>query len=214
VTAGILFDLDGTLADTAPDLGAALNTLLQRYSRQPLPLDQIRPWVSQGARGLLAAGFAITPGDPFFDELREEFLQLYQQGLANQTALFDSIPELLDALDQKALPWGIVTNKLSRYTEPVVAALGLAHRACCVVSGDTFARPKPWPDPLLGAAEQMKLAPSSMLYVGDDERDMQAAAAAGMPGMVAGYGYLGGSDPSTWTAQAILNHPLELLKHL
>lgn len=211
---GVLFDLDGTLADTAPDLGAALNALLLRYGREALPLNQIRPWVSQGARGLLSAGFGIQPGEPFFEELREEFLELYQQDLATHTKLFDGIPELLRNLEEREIPWGIVTNKLTRYTDPVVEALGLAARARCVVSGDTFARPKPWPDPLLGAAQQLGHAPQSLVYVGDDERDMQAADAAGMPGIVAGYGYLGGSDPHSWNSVAILKTPLELLQHL
>jgi phosphoglycolate phosphatase len=214
VTLGVLFDLDGTLADTAPDLGAALNTLLQRYGRTTLPLEQIRPWVSQGARGLLSAGFGIKPGEPFFDELRDEFLQLYQQDLANHTRLFSDIPPLLDILDQRQIPWGIVTNKLMRYTNPLVAALGLDTRAGCVVSGDSFDRPKPWPDPLLGAAGQLGLDPASLVYVGDDERDMQAAQAAGMPGIVAGYGYLGGGNPHLWNSVAVIANPLELLNHL
>lgn len=214
MTQGILFDLDGTLADTAPDLGAALNTLLQRYQRPTLPMADIRPWVSQGARGLLSAGFGIKPGDPYFDELRDEFLQLYEQDLATRTLLFNTIPELLDELDRRNLPWGIVTNKVMRYTNPLVSALGLSERARCVVSGDSFARPKPWPDPLLGAAELMGLPPQALIYVGDDERDMQAAQAAGMDGLAAGYGYLGGSDPAAWKARAIIHQPIDLLNHL
>ena len=156
---GILFDLDGTLADTAPDLGYALNTLLLRYGRDPVTLERIRPRASQGARGLLDVGFGVQPGDPYFEELRDEFLQLYRDNLCRHTVLFEGIPQLLSTLEARGLPWGIVTNKLARFTDPLVAQLGLAERAACVVSGDTYAKPKPYPDPLLGAAREMELTP-------------------------------------------------------
>ena len=212
---GILFDLDGTLADTAPDLGFALNTLLERYDRPPVPLDVLRTRASQGARGLLEAGFGIQPGAPFFDELRDEFLALYRDNLCRRTTLFAGVASLLEALDARAMPWGIVTNKLAQFTQPLVAQLGLADRAACIVSGDTYAKPKPYPDPLLGAARELELAPGTLLYVGDDERDMQAAQAAGMGGIVARYGYLGnGTPPETWHALGWIDKPHELMQFL
>ncbi|MDE1982922.1 MAG: HAD-IA family hydrolase [Betaproteobacteria bacterium] len=212
---GILFDLDGTLADSAPDLGWALNTLLDRYGRPPVALDRLRRRASQGARGLLEEGFGVRPEDPFFEELRDEFLTLYRDNLSRRTVLFEGVPELLASLDARGLPWGIVTNKLARFTGPLVEALGLAQRAACVVSGDSYARPKPYPDPLLGAAGELALAPAELLFVGDDERDMVAAQAAGMDGIVARYGYLGeGTPPETWHARGWIDHPRELMAFL
>jgi phosphoglycolate phosphatase len=215
VIQGVLFDLDGTLADTAPDLGYALNTLLLRYGRDPVTLERIRPRASQGARGLLDVGFGVQPGDPYFEELRDEFLQLYRDNLCRHTVLFDGIPQLLADLETRGLPWGIVTNKLSRFTDPLVLQLGLAERAACVVSGDTYAKPKPFPDPLLGAAREMELMPERVLYVGDDERDMQAAQAAGMGGVIARYGYLGsGRPPEAWHALGAIDEPQQLMTYL
>ncbi len=212
---GVLFDLDGTLADTAPDLAYALNTLLARYGRDLVSLERVRPRASQGARGLLDVGFGVQPGDPYFDELRDEFLQLYRDNLCRHTVLFEGIPQLLAALEARGLPWGIVTNKLSRFTDPLVAQLGLAERAACVVSGDTYAKPKPYPDPLLGAAREMELMPERVLYVGDDERDMQAAQAAGMGGVIARYGYLGaGRPPEEWHALGSIDQPQQLMTYL
>lgn len=212
---GILFDLDGTLADTAPDLGWALNTLLGRYGRDPVALPRLRRRASQGVRGLLEEGFGVHPEDPYFEELRDEFLTLYRDNLCRHTVLFEGVPELLDTLDARACPWGIVTNKLARFTTPLVEALRLAERAACVVSGDTYARPKPYPEPLLGAAGELALSPAELLYVGDDERDMVAAQAAGMEGIVARYGYLGdGPSPETWHARGWIDHPRDLMAYL
>ena len=212
---GVLFDLDGTLADTAPDLAYALNALLLRYDREPLTLERLRPQASHGARGLIEEGFGSKPGDVYFEELREQFLALYMENLCRKTALFTGIPELLDHLDTHKIHWGIVTNKLTRFTDPLVERLGLMDRASCVVSGDSYAKPKPFPDPLLGAAQEMELAPQTLIYVGDDERDMQAARAAGMPGIVARYGYLGsGRPPEQWNAQAMIDTPIGLISYL
>ncbi len=212
---GILFDLDGTLADTAPDLAHALNLLLSRYNRDPITTEHVRPQASHGARGLLEIGFGVHPGDPYFDELRDEFLLLYRDNLCRDTVLFAGIPELLAELDLRNLPWGIVTNKLARFTDPLVAQLGLADRAACVVSGDTYAKPKPYPDPLLGAARELELSPERLIYVGDDERDMQAAQAAGMGGVVARYGYLGsGRPPEEWRALGMIDQPQQLMTYL
>lgn len=212
---GVLFDLDGTLADTAPDLAWALNTLRLRYDRPALPLSRLRPLASHGARGLLKVGFDLSPSDPYFEELRDEFLTLYQDHLCVDTRLFDGVHELLGVLDHRQIPWGIVTNKITRFTRPLVRQLGLEERAGCVVSGDTFARPKPYPDPLNGAAQALNLPVQSLLYLGDDARDMQAAQAAGAKGIIAGYGYLGdGLLPDQWCASGFITHPMELLSFL
>jgi phosphoglycolate phosphatase len=209
----VLFDLDGTLADTAADLGYAVN--VQRVTRglEPLPIATLRPHVSQGARGMLRTAFGLLPEHPDYATLRDEFLEVYAANLLRDTRLFDGMLDLLDALERNGLPWGIVTNKLTRYTEPLVAGLGLALRAACVISGDTCARAKPFPDPLLEAAQRLQLASHECLYVGDDHRDVQAAHAAGMQCLVAGYGYLGdGVPPREWGGLAIISHPGEVLR--
>ena len=209
---GVLFDLDGTLADTAPDLGGALNDLLERYGRPTLPLARLRPCASSGARGLLAEGFGITPSDAYYDELREEYYAHYATRLCRDTRLFDGVEQMLDDLDACAIRWGIVTNKFARFAEPLVAQLAPLYRAGCLVCGDTYERPKPYPDPLLGAAGQLDLPPAAVVYVGDDERDMQAAVAAGMTGIIARYGYLGnGPPPEQWPAEHQIARPADLL---
>jgi phosphoglycolate phosphatase len=210
-----LFDLDGTLADTAPDLGYALNSLLQRYGRPRVPAELTRPRASHGARGLLEIGFGIRPSEPYYETLRDEFLDLYEKNLCRETQLFPGVSTLLDRLAERKMPWGIVTNKLQRFTDPLVRQLGLTPRAACVVSGDTFARPKPYPDPLLGAATLMAIPATGAVYVGDDLRDMQAGLAAGMQVVAARYGYLGaGTDPAQWQAHAVIDEPTELLSYL
>ncbi|MGB9149105.1 MAG: HAD-IA family hydrolase [Burkholderiales bacterium] len=211
----VLFDLDGTLADTAPDLGYALNTLLMRYDRAQLPLQKIRPVASHGARGLLELGFGIKPNDPYFDELRTEFLDLYLKNICRETRLFDGMEDLLTQLENKKIKWGVVTNKPKRFTDPLIALLKLDARAACVVSGDSYARPKPYPDPLLGAAEEIAVEPGRIVYVGDDERDMQAARAAETHAVIANWGYMGnGNSPDQWPADASIDHPSDLLAYL
>jgi len=209
---GVLFDLDGTLADTAPDLGGALNDLLSRYDRAPLPHSVLRPLASSGARGMILQGFGVTPSDPYFEELRDEYLECYAARLVRDSVLFPGVEELLASLDRHGLPWGIVTNKFTRYAEPLIALMPPLDRTACLVCGDTYERPKPYPDPLIGAAEMLNLPPARLLYVGDDERDMVAAEAAGMRGVVARYGYLGnGAPPEQWPAQHHIDHPVELI---
>ncbi len=208
----MLFDLDGTFADTAPDLGHALNVLLAARGRPILPLEHIRKVASSGARGLLGLGFQLRPGDPEYDALAAEFLDLYEQRLCADTRLFPGIAELLSALEAHGLPWGIVTNKAKRFTLPLMRLLGLDQRAGCVVCGDSTPYRKPHPQPLLAAADALGLAPSACLYLGDDERDMIAGRAAGMRVAIAEYGYLGeGNPPHTWVADMRVSHPLELL---
>ena len=211
----VLFDLDGTLADTAPDLAGALNELLAERGRPAVPVSRARPLTASGARGMLRVGFGIDPQHEEYEVLKTRFLELYESRLCVDTSLFAGIAELLDALEARAIPWGIVTNKAERYTFPLLKALRLSERAACIVGGDTVQRAKPHPDPLLHAARAMTLDPGSCLYVGDDRRDIDAARAAAMPVIAAAYGYLGESaDPHEWGADAVIDHPLEVLNHL
>jgi phosphoglycolate phosphatase len=210
----LLFDLDGTFADTAPDLGNALNRQRAGRGLAPLPLAAIRPHASAGARGLLAIGFGIAPGAPDYEVMRAEFLSLYEEALCEDTRLFAGIEGLLASLDARGVPWGIVTNKPTRFTEPLLQALGITGRTPCIVSGDTCAHAKPHPAPLLYGAEMLGIAPERCAYVGDDERDMLASRAAGMFAVVARYGYLGGRPHTEWDADIGIAAPGELLSLL
>jgi len=211
----VLFDLDGTLADTAPDLAGALNRLLEEQGREPVPLERARPATSSGARGMLRVGLGIDPEHAEYASLKARFLDLYAGDVCRETRLFDGVSELLAALERLAIAWGVVTNKPERFTVPLLEALELLERAACVVGGDTAERAKPHPDPLLQAARALGLPPADCLYVGDDRRDVQAARAAGMPVLAAGYGYLGeDGDPLAWGADAVIGHPLDVLNHL
>ncbi len=211
----ILFDLDGTLVDTAPDLGLTLNLLRARHKLPPLPADEIRPHASHGARGLLKIGFGLDAGHAQFEAYRNDFLQLYAENLCRESRPFDGIPALLDTLEARRVPWGVVTNKPARFTEPLLSLLGLAERAATVVSGDTCPQPKPHPDPMHYAAEELGLPADACLYVGDAERDVEAARAAGMQAVVALWGYLAGHDrPGDWQALACINAPAEILNFL
>jgi len=211
----VLFDLDGTLADTAQDLASALNRLRAEHRMAPLAPELTRALASSGARGLLKVGFDLDPNDERYPPMRDRFLDLYEQALCVHTQLYEGMAELLGELERRALAWGIVTNKPRRFTDPLVRELRLHARAACVVSGDTTAKPKPAPDPLLHAAGVMRIAPQACLYVGDDLRDVQGARAAGMPVIAAGWGYLGvEGDPASWGADAVLAHPAEVLGFL
>lgn len=202
----VLFDLDGTLADTAPDMALTVNTMLSKRGKKTVSVEKVRPHVSHGARGMLIAAFGIGTDHPGFAAMREEFLQVYSGNLCIDTTLFPGMAELLDELEARDIGWGVVTNKFERLARPVLAGLGLEERAAVIVGGDTCARPKPFPDPLLHAAATMQVEPAKTLYVGDDERDVRAARAAGMPVVVAGYGYLGdGPPPTLWGADAIVD---------
>jgi len=211
----VLFDLDGTLADTAPDLGSAANTLLREEGRPVQALATLRPWTSQGVRGLLWAGFGIDNTHPDYDRLAHRFLEIYASRLCVETSLFDGIPELLDTLDEMGLGWGIVTNKRRRFTDPLVELLALAHRTPCVVSGDTTAEAKPSPLPVIHACQLLRCTPDRALYVGDDRRDIIAGRAAGCMTVAVSYGYLGDSGPvHTWGADLVIDHPAELADFL
>jgi phosphoglycolate phosphatase len=211
----VLFDLDGTLADTAPDLAAAVNKMRHERGLEMVPLDDLRPLASAGARGLIGGAFGIGPEHPEFAAMREEFLANYEADLCIETTLFQGIDALLDELDARGVRWGIVTTKVARLTDPLVALLGLDLRAGCVVSGDTTPHSKPHPAPLLHAARMLDLAPERVVYVGDDLRDIQAGFAAGMVTVAAAYGYCGNDIPPTrWHAQHVVQSPAELQKLL
>ncbi|HEU0196600.1 MAG TPA: phosphoglycolate phosphatase [Nevskiaceae bacterium] len=202
----VLFDLDGTLADTAPDLGGAANDLLAELGQPPLPLARYRPECSKGGRGMLAVALERKPGDPDYESLRSRYLELYAARLDRETRLFPGVEALLDHLQACHIAFGIVTNKPMQYTAPVTGALGLAARTPCIIGGDSAPRPKPAPDPLLMACTQLKIDPAEALYVGDDERDVQAGRAAGTRVAAAAWGYVAtGADPSTWNADAVLD---------
>jgi phosphoglycolate phosphatase len=208
----VLFDLDGTFADTAPDLGYAINRMRIARGLPPVPDEQTRPVTSSGARGLLGAGFGIAPGHADFAAMREEFLNIYEANLCRATRLFNGMAALVDALEARGLTWGIVTNKAERFALPLMHLLGYGARAACVIGGDTTGKMKPHPDPLYAAAKAISIAPAHCLYVGDDERDVHAGRAAGMKTAAVRYGYLNGSDPATWGADAVIQHPLEIIK--
>ena len=212
---GVLFDLDGTLIDSAPDLAGAANRLRADHGLEPLPLETLRPMVGSGARGMVGVAFGVAPGDARFESLRDAFLSHYEAGLLERTQPFEGVAEMLSALEAAGIAWGIVTNKAARFTVPIVAGLGLAQRAGVVVCGDTTPHSKPHPEPLLHAARALALAPERVVYVGDDLRDAQAARAAGMPMLAATWGYLGLGEPvHDWGADALVDAPSHLLEWL
>ena len=211
----VLFDLDGTLVDTAPDLGLALNMQRARHGLDALPIATIRPYASHGSRGLLGIGFGMTPDHPDFEAMRIEYLDLYDQVFTQSPVMFDGMAELLGDIEKAGLKWGVVTNKPRRFTRPLIQAMGLGPRAACVVSGDDAARPKPYPDTLYLACEIAQASPEHCLYVGDAERDIQAGKAAGMRTVVAAYGYLDEEDaPDAWGANFLVQSPGEISRLL
>ncbi|MDE2069832.1 MAG: phosphoglycolate phosphatase [Gammaproteobacteria bacterium] len=208
----VLFDLDGTLLDTAPDLGAALNTLRAGHSLPPLPAERIRPLVSHGSPALLKLGFGIEPQDSRYAGMRAQLLDVYRTRLSRETRFFPGVESLLDKLEQRALRWGIVTNKPAALTQPLVEAFHLYTRAACVVSGDSTPRRKPHPDQLLHACALSGVEPQAAAYVGDAARDVAAAHSAGMRAVVALYGYIGEDEqPQNWQADGLLVAPADLL---
>jgi len=209
----VLFDLDGTLADTAPDLAAAVNWLRTERGLAPTPYAVLRPTASAGARGMIGAAFGLAPGDEGYEALRLAWFDRYQANMAEHSTLFDGIVELLDGIRAAGMEWGIVTNKPMRFTDPLLPQIGLAH-AGCVVSGDTTPHPKPHPAPLLEGARRLGLAPQDCWYVGDDLRDIEAGQAAGMVTVACAWGYCGAIDPTTWGADMLLETPGQLLETL
>jgi 2-phosphoglycolate phosphatase len=209
----VLFDLDGTLADTAPDLARAINALLREHGRPALPYDIVRPVASHGSPGLIKLAFGVTPNDPAYPALRERFLELYRATLCHETRFFDGIPELLKELERRGIKWGVVTNKPAFLTEPLLRSLNPSPSAVCIVSGDSTVNRKPHPEPMLLACKHSGSTPQECLYLGDAERDIQAGRDAGMRTLVALFGYISKTDdkPDTWGADGMINQPRELL---
>jgi phosphoglycolate phosphatase len=207
----VFFDLDGTLADTATDLAAAANKMLTDRNLGPVPVEKMRRLASSGARGMIFEAFGMTPDHPDFEEYKEEFLTNYEQSIHVHTRLFQGMEELLELLDHHRVPWGIVTNKHQRFTEPLVKSLGLHIRTPSIVSGDTTAHAKPHPAPILHAASLIPVSTSGGVYIGDDLRDIQAGRAAGMQTIAAAYGYCGNTEPpEAWEADFIAYDPKDL----
>jgi len=213
--AAVLFDLDGTLIDSAPDLAGAANEMRAARGLSDMPYDALRPFAGSGARGMLAAAFGTFPGEPNYETLRDEFHGRYEQRMLQETVLFAAIVPVLDALDRCGLPWGIVTNKALRFAEPMANALRLLPRAAALVGGDSTPHTKPHPQPLLEAARRLGLPPQACVYVGDDARDMRASRAASMGALAAAWGYLGVDTPiDDWGADLVLAEPGDLLRLL
>jgi 2-phosphoglycolate phosphatase len=214
VSRAVLFDLDGTLADTAPDLAAAVNRMRADQGLEPMAIGKLRPFASAGARGLVFAGMGVKPGDAEYDGLRQTFLEYYAERTCVETRLFPGVEELLDELGSRGIAWGIVTNKAMRFTDHVVAALELA--PSCVVGGDSTPHLKPHPAPLLLAAQQLGLAPAACCYLGDDRRDSPAARAPGMRPIAVEWGYHhpDNAAPGAWQADAVISRPVDLISLL
>lgn len=208
----VLFDLDGTLIDSAPDLGAAADKMRTDRGLPGLPLDDYRPMAGAGARGMLGVAFGMTPEHPEFLTYREEFFVNYENAMTERTVIFDGVHAMVQALQAMGIPWGVVTNKSQRFTLPLTAGMPLFASASVVISGDTTAHSKPHPEPLFEAARRLGFEPHRCVYVGDDERDIVAGRAAGMGTVAATYGYLGATDISQWQADAHIDLPLQLLK--
>ncbi|MBA3696804.1 MAG: HAD-IA family hydrolase [Methylotenera sp.] len=209
----ILFDLDGTLVDTAHDLGAALNIQLERHGKASLTHEMIRPIASHGSRGLLEIGFNLSPADSDFLAMREEYLTIYEDVLTHSPILFDGMQEVLSAIENNGMQWGVVTNKPKRFTTRIIKAMQLDQRAACVISGDDAPRPKPYPDTLLMACKLMNAQAENCIYIGDAARDIEAGQAAGMRTAVALYGYLGEmDDPAGWGSDFMVEQPVDILK--
>ena len=208
----MLFDFDGTLADTASDLARPVNRLRTARGLPDLPLEALRPFASSGARGLLEGGLGVLADQPEYIALREAFMQYYAEEICVDTRLFPGIEPLLAEIEARGMRWGIVTNKSTHLTRMIVAALGLERRAACVVSGDTTPHLKPHPASLLHAASEIRLAPADCVYLGDDRRDIDAARAAGMRSVAVEWGY--GSALESWNADAIIAQPMDLIRRL
>jgi N-acetyl-D-muramate 6-phosphate phosphatase len=211
----VLFDLDGTLVDTAPDLGYALNIQLERHGKPTLSDEVIRPFASHGTKGLLQVGFGITPQDAHFVAMRDEYLEIYDQVFTRSPRLFDGMEDLLSTLERQGLRWGIVTNKPRRFTRPLVESMGLDQRASAVISGDDAPQPKPSPATLLMACEVIGITPHECIYVGDAVRDIEAGKAAGMKTVVALFGYIDSSEkPAEWMADFMIQKPTQIIEIL
>lgn len=211
----VLFDLDGTLADTAPDLAHALNVLLSEKGRAQLPYDVIRPIASNGSPGLIKLGFGIAPQHPDYEPLRARFLEIYNNSLCHKTVLFPGMAEVLAELGRRDIKWGVVTNKPAFLTEPLMRTLNPSPPPVCIVSGDSTANRKPHPEPMLHACKVSRREPTDCVFVGDAERDIQAGRDAGMLTLIAMFGYISKDEtPNTWGADGMIHTPHELLDWL
>ncbi|HLS54794.1 MAG TPA: HAD-IA family hydrolase [Zeimonas sp.] len=208
----VFFDLDGTLADTAEDLAAPIHAMRAERGLPPMPLEALRPYASMGARGLILEGLGVAREDPAFEPLRQDFLRRYEAAMLVHTRLFAGMPEVLDALDEAGIRWGVISNKFERYVRPILAGLGVLERSVCAVGGDTTPYSKPHPEPLLHGARIAAVEAQQCIYVGDDLRDIEAGQAATMRTVAAAYGFCGGeAPPPQWGADHLIAHPLELL---
>jgi phosphoglycolate phosphatase len=213
--AAVLFDLDGTLIDSAPDLGAAVDKMRVQRGLPSLPLEQYRPMAGAGARGMIGIAFGITPEHADFEAMKEEFFVNYENCMTERTRIFEGVHDMIAALVSQGLPWGVVTNKSSRFTDPLTSAMPLFATAGAIVSGNTTPHAKPHPEPLFEAARRLSVDPARCVYVGDDERDIVAGLAAGMGTVAATYGYLGQqTDIARWNAHLHIDSPLKLLNYL
>ena len=211
----VLFDLDGTLIDSAPQLVGALNQLRQQYDLPPIPFLVGRPYASHGAAGLLKAGFNMDKNDPLFDARVQEFLDIYKEVFNLNMQCMEGIEELINTLNLRKIPWGIMTNKAKKFAQPIVSPHPLLKSAACLIAGDDVSMPKPSPEGLIKASQMLSIEPSDIIYLGDDRRDVMAANDAGMVSMAARYGYLEvGDDAKSWGAQYIIDKPSELLDYL
>ena len=211
----VLFDLDGTLIDSAPDLGAAVDKMRVDRGMPSLPLSHYRPMAGAGARGMIGLAFGFTPDHPDYEVMKEEFFQNYEACMTQRTFAFEGVSQLIAALVARHLPWGVVTNKHERFTHRIVERMAWLQRSATVICGDTTPHAKPHPAPLLHAAVAIGIPAGECIYVGDDLRDIQSARAAGMPVLAAGFGYLGfGSQPSSWGADGVIDSPLDTLNYL
>ena len=211
----VLFDLDGTLIDSAPQLVGALNQLRQQYDLPPIPFLVGRPYASHGAAGLLKAGFSMEKNDPLFDARVQEFLDIYKEVFNLNMQCMEGIEELINTLNLRKIPWGIMTNKAKKFAQPIVSPHPLLKSAACLIAGDDVSMPKPSPEGLIKASQMLSIEPSDIIYLGDDRRDVMAANDAGMVSMAARYGYLEvGDDAKSWGAQYIIDKPSELLDYL
>ena len=213
--AAVLFDLDGTLIDSAPDLGAAVDKMRVQRGLPSLPLEQYRPMAGAGARGMIGIAFGITPEHADFEAMKEEFFVNYENCMTERTRIFEGVHNMIAALVSQGLPWGVVTNKSSRFTDPLTSAMPLFATAGAIVSGNTTPHAKPHPEPLFEAARRLSVDPARCVYVGDDERDIVAGLAAGMGTVAATYGYLGQqTDIARWNAHLHIDSPFKLLNYL
>jgi 2-phosphoglycolate phosphatase len=213
--AAVLFDLDGTLIDSAPDLGAAVDKMRVQRGLRSLPLEQYRPMAGAGARGMIGIAFGITPEHADFESMKEEFFVNYENCMTERTRVFEGVHDMITALVSQGLPWAVVTNKSSRFTDPLTSAMPLFATAGAIVSGNTTPHAKPHPEPLFEAARRLSVDPARCVYVGDDERDIVAGLAAGMGTVAATYGYLGQqTDIARWNAHLHIDSPLKLLNYL